>query len=777
MGRTADNRHSDWVMNVGQLDIWAGNHPFIDLARQYDQSFNYTTTLGTKSLADAITDGLVDATGNIISPQPETEKITAYNTPFFSLTSSTLATGDRSYWNGRKVEIRWDGTATMDLLNRSSWTVTDGNDQAISLPYTATDGVVRATHSGDWTTETILWTSISATDPVRNVKALIHEHIGVYDTGTRVNPDYKELFKHFGIARCMDPQGTNGSTVVNYSQMKPDGYINIASDYYNDRLPLGDIATFCNEMGMDLWYCVPHQATDAAIASILSKLDTDLDNDLVLYLEYSNELWNGGFPQSSYAAAQDALDVVPGGTPYAGWTKDAARYNGFRTCQIKKIADDNIASRDVRMILGGWTVSSGSGGHTDKVIEGVQFYIDNVDGTKTISDLAYGYGITDYFCGGQPLNNNDVLGVSNTQPPSVILGDTHSFSNGDIVYIAGGTSLTAVKNPMVELWDTTDGNYAGPYFKVANQTTRGFELQDLAGNDVDASGWGAWPGAETIASGNVQATSGDNTITVTNFDIDASVFNLIGNLTGFNILFLTTHSFAGITINAGDYYEITSFSGSSPNYTITFEHPSTPSSTANSTVGMDHCMHWNSVAAVDAEIYQKADEGLARFNAGLDAGRWDYTNKLIYDHTMDIRYIDGWNSGDSTFSWLKTKFQEHFDKVNANGVKLVQYEGGSHLYPQDAINGDGGEPVSLEMFTEFNYSWECAKISGALEQEFRAVGGVMSCKFTNMLKSSNFGSWGLYRSLSDSTPISEQWQQMIKPKVGIQGVKFKIDGI
>src|SRR5690606_20897247 len=64
----------------------------------------------------------------------------------------------------------------------------------------------------------------------------------------------------------------------------------------------------CNRMQKDCWITVPHLAIESYeqnpeenFFTELAKLaKAELDPNLALYVEYSNETWNGGFGQSRY---------------------------------------------------------------------------------------------------------------------------------------------------------------------------------------------------------------------------------------------------------------------------------------------------------------------------------------------------------------------------------------------------------------------------------------------------------------------------------------------
>lgn len=56
----------------------------------------------------------------------------------------------------------------------------------------------------------------------------------------------------------------------------------------------------CNVTRKDGWICLPHNADSAYIASLAALARRELDTTLRLYLEYSNEVWNGIFPQRNW---------------------------------------------------------------------------------------------------------------------------------------------------------------------------------------------------------------------------------------------------------------------------------------------------------------------------------------------------------------------------------------------------------------------------------------------------------------------------------------------
>ena len=56
----------------------------------------------------------------------------------------------------------------------------------------------------------------------------------------------------------------------------------------------------CNETQKDAWICVPHLADDDYITQMATLFRDQLDGNLNVYLEYSNEVWNWIFSQTHY---------------------------------------------------------------------------------------------------------------------------------------------------------------------------------------------------------------------------------------------------------------------------------------------------------------------------------------------------------------------------------------------------------------------------------------------------------------------------------------------
>ena len=99
----------------------------------------------------------------------------------------------------------------------------------------------------------------------------------------------------------------------------------------------------CNRTHVDPWFCMPHLADDDFIRSFATMVKERLDPTLKIYVEYSNEVWNGQFEQSRYAGRQGVkLGLAPEDKPWeAGW-----HFTAVRSLQIFDIWEDVFRGHD-----------------------------------------------------------------------------------------------------------------------------------------------------------------------------------------------------------------------------------------------------------------------------------------------------------------------------------------------------------------------------------------------------------------------------------------------
>lgn len=124
-------------------------------------------------------------------------------------------------------------------------------------------------------------------------------------------------------------------------------------------VPVEVMVGLCNAGTFDCWFNMPVSATDAYATSFATYVHSNLNTPLKAYWEYSNETWNGGFPQ--YQVLVNDGKAVYGGTCGGGSDFECNRnWHGFRTakmCQAWKTAWGADSARAI-CVLGAQADSS-----------------------------------------------------------------------------------------------------------------------------------------------------------------------------------------------------------------------------------------------------------------------------------------------------------------------------------------------------------------------------------------------------------------------------------
>ncbi len=168
--------------------------------------------------------------------------------------------------------------------------------------------------------------SIDPADPIRDVHVWLPDYEGETFSGQIWTPDaefspfhpaFLESLEPFSVLRFMEWGDTNRSSLVNWSDRRE----------FDDARQRGDergvaveyMIELANELQKDVWLNMPHQADDDFITNYATLVRDHLDPSLKVYVEYSNELWNGSFDAFKWITSK-----LPGGDSSQRWTITAA---------------------------------------------------------------------------------------------------------------------------------------------------------------------------------------------------------------------------------------------------------------------------------------------------------------------------------------------------------------------------------------------------------------------------------------------------------------------
>jgi hypothetical protein len=163
--------------------------------------------------------------------------------------------------------------------------------------------------------------------PIRNV--IVREK--GFRSGATFAQRFVERCRQFHTLRFMDWQGTNENRPIAWNTRVTDKYYTQAGG----EVALEYLVELCNVTSSAMWYCVHHRADDDYVRQAAQFIKANLNNGRPVYLEHSNEVWNGKFAQHHYCKGQNP-----------NWMQ----YHMQRTAEVAKVFRDEGV--DVVSVLG-----------------------------------------------------------------------------------------------------------------------------------------------------------------------------------------------------------------------------------------------------------------------------------------------------------------------------------------------------------------------------------------------------------------------------------------
>jgi hypothetical protein len=117
----------------------------------------------------------------------------------------------------------------------------------------------------------------------------------------RFHPTFLDRIEPYRVLRFMDWMATNHSPISSWSERAEVTDARWSSDA---GVPVEVMVDLANRTRADAWFCMPHLADESFIGEFAELVASTLDGSATVYIEYSNEVWNGIFAQADYARAQ-----------------------------------------------------------------------------------------------------------------------------------------------------------------------------------------------------------------------------------------------------------------------------------------------------------------------------------------------------------------------------------------------------------------------------------------------------------------------------------------
>ena len=184
-----------------------------------------------------------------------------------------------------------------------------------------------------------LFLQLRKTDPsdyVRNIRVIMPGFEESYEKSP-FHPVFLQRWQGVACLRFMDWMETNNSKIRHWSE-RPTPQM---ATFVEKGIPLEWMIDLCNRQQADAWFCMPHLADDEYVRNFAQMVKDRLDPKLKVYVEYSNEVWNGMFEQSRWAG-QEGIRLGFADKPWeAAW-----RYTAYRSVQIFAIWEQVFGGRE-----------------------------------------------------------------------------------------------------------------------------------------------------------------------------------------------------------------------------------------------------------------------------------------------------------------------------------------------------------------------------------------------------------------------------------------------
>ena len=167
----------------------------------------------------------------------------------------------------------------------------------------------------------------------------------------RFNPDYLNFMKDFKVIRFMNMSGITRNLMSSWDQRVTPAKATWSGKEGVRGVPLEVMVELANVLKTDAWFTLPHKADNAFVQKYASYVHKNLKPGLKTYVEFSNEAWNGIFPQAHYMKAMGSKVQLDRNRDYAGY-----KFYSQRSVEIFKIWE-RIFGDNKRLVrvMGGMT--------------------------------------------------------------------------------------------------------------------------------------------------------------------------------------------------------------------------------------------------------------------------------------------------------------------------------------------------------------------------------------------------------------------------------------
>ena len=182
-------------------------------------------------------------------------------------------------------------------------------------------------------------------DPINYLRNLDCRELNASVTAL-LAPEFIDAMTGFKVVRFMKWQrATEGNWPVSWATRNKPG----DGDYIRrDGVPVETIVSTANQLGVDPWVTVPWNADDDYVVRFATYIRDNLSPGHQVYVEVSNEVWNGGYPVAKQAANEAETEKLPNASG-AGAGGNLERY-AEKTKQVMSIWSKVFAGQKGRLV-------------------------------------------------------------------------------------------------------------------------------------------------------------------------------------------------------------------------------------------------------------------------------------------------------------------------------------------------------------------------------------------------------------------------------------------
>jgi hypothetical protein len=271
-------------------------------------------------------------------------KLTADNYPVADADAVSLLRG----YPAGVYKMRFEGTAIVNFVGFAS--IVQGTlKKAVGV---TTADVRVLPHQGE-ALVTLQVRGLDERDPLRNFQLLTP---GYADATLVFTNEFIRRVRPFPRIRFMDWQQTNGNTVKEWSERATPGMFSRCGA---KGVPLEEIVMLANLTRRNVWVNIPMGASDDYVKQFATFLRDRLHDGAIVHFEYSNEVWNFGFPHAKdnlLAAKANAALTKP--DDFGRCAQQAAEKLGHFSRIFKDVFGEEKFNARVRPVVGGFIANT-----------------------------------------------------------------------------------------------------------------------------------------------------------------------------------------------------------------------------------------------------------------------------------------------------------------------------------------------------------------------------------------------------------------------------------